>query len=125
MLGGCKVHATLAVSDLGRAKQFYGDTLGLNQAGENAGGVMYESGGGDLFVYVSNTAGKGEATCAFWDVPDIEAAVNDLRSKGVAFEHYPDMPGVTLEGDVHVMGNMKAAWFKDPDGNILSLAYSS
>ncbi|HST08217.1 MAG TPA: hypothetical protein VLJ83_08585 [Gemmatimonadaceae bacterium] len=43
-----------------------------------------------------------------------------LKAKGVAFEHY-DFPGMTLKGDVHIMGDMKAAWLKDPDGNILAI----
>ena len=49
------------------------------------------------------------------------AIVEDLTAKGVVFEHYDDLPETTREGDVHVMGDMRAVWFKDPDGNILSL----
>ena len=60
-------------------------------------------------------------TAASWSVgDDLDAVIADLKSKGVTFEHY-DMPDITLEGDVHVMGELKAAWFKDPDGNILNL----
>ena len=53
-----------------------------------------------------------------------EAVVAELKSKGVSFEHY-DMPGTTLEGDIHVDGDLKVAWFKDPDGNILNLVNQS
>jgi len=53
-------------------------------------------------------------------VKDVERLVKELKAKGIAFEHY-DMPGVTLKGDVHLAGNLKNAWFKDPDGNILAL----
>lgn len=120
MLNESRVFATVAVSDIEKGKEFYGDKLGLKQADENPGGVTYESGGGKIFVYASPTAGKGEATCAAWEVDDIQAVVEDLKSKGISFEHY-DFPGGTLVGDVHVMGGMKAAWFKDPDGNILSV----
>jgi hypothetical protein len=55
-----------------------------------------------------------------WSVDDVDAEVKELKKKGVAFEHY-EMPGSTLEGDVHVFGDMRVAWFKDPDGNILNL----
>lgn len=120
MLSDSTVFATIAVSDISKGKEFYGQKLGLKQTDENPGGVTYTSGSGKLFVYGSPTAGKGEATCASWDVDNINEVVEDLKAKGISFEHY-DFPGGTLDGDVHVMGGMKAAWFKDPDGNILSV----
>lgn len=120
MIGSSMVFATVAVSDIEKAKEFYGQKLGLKQTDENPGGVTYESGGGKLFVYQSGTAGSGQATCAAWDVTNIEEEVDALKAKGIEFEQY-DFPGGTREGDVHIMGTMKAAWFKDPDGNILSL----
>jgi hypothetical protein len=52
---------------------------------------------------------------------DIESVVQQLKAKGITFEHY-DMPGATREGDVHIAGDMKVVWFKDPDGNILNIA---
>ena len=55
-----------------------------------------------------------------WAVGDVDGAVRDLKAKGVKFEHY-DMPEVKLEGDIHVAGDFKVAWFKDPDGNILNI----
>ncbi len=121
MLNEAMVYATVAVKDINKAKEFYGGTLGLEQVHDNPGGVGYKSGSGQLFVYTSQTAGSGQATCASWTVNNIEAVVDGLKQKGVAFEHY-DLPGATMEGDIHVMGEMKAAWFKDPDGNILGLA---
>ena len=121
MLSDGTVFATISVSDIAKGKQFYGETLGLKQTDENPGGVTYESGGGKLFVYQSSTAGTGQATCASWNVNDVDGAVADLKGKGVMFEQY-DLPGGTREGDVHIMGGMKAAWFKDPDGNMLSVA---
>lgn len=120
MLNEGKVFATLAVSDINSAKKFYGETLGLKQTDENPGGVTFTSGGGKLFVYQAPTAGTNQATCASWEVGDIESTVEDLKSKGIVFEHY-DFPGSKREGDIHVMGSMKAAWFKDPDGNILNV----
>ena len=72
-------------------------------------------------VYQSQYAGTNKATAATWDVGgDIEKTVQALKAKGIAFEHY-EMPGMTLKGDVHVGGDMKVAWFKDPDGNIHAL----
>lgn len=115
-----KVFATVAVSDINVAKEFYGGKLGLKQTDQNPGGVTYISGGGKLFVYQSPTAGSGRATCASWSVQDIAAVADELKNKGIVFEKY-DIPGAVQEGDVIVMGGMKAAWFKDPDGNILSI----
>lgn len=120
MLNEGTVVATIAVNDINKAKEFYGGTLGLTMTDENPGGVTYASGGGKLFVYQSQTAGSGMATCASWTVPDAAQVVAELKSKGVTFEHY-DLPGVSVEGDLHIMGPSKSAWFKDPDGNILNV----
>ncbi len=120
MLNDATVMAMIAVSDLAAAKVFYGETLGLTPNDENEGGVLYVCGEGRVFVYQSPTAGKNEATSATWDVNDISAVAKVLKEKGVPFEHY-EFPGVEYEGDVHIMGGMKGAWFKDPDGNILGL----
>ena len=122
MLGAKNAAATLAVSDLDRARDFYENTLGLTSPTEMAGAVLYQSGDSRILVYPSEFAGTNQATAATWAVgDDFDAIVDDLRSKGVTFEHY-DLPDTTLEGDVHVMGGFKAVWFKDPDGNILNLA---
>ena len=121
MIAGVNVFATIAVSDIARGKEFYGGTLGLHQADEKSFGVMYTSGSGRLFIYESQTAGSGQATCAAWEVEDVAACVEALKRKSIVFEHY-DLPGAELQGDVHVSGSMKSAWFKDPDGNILSVA---
>jgi catechol 2,3-dioxygenase-like lactoylglutathione lyase family enzyme len=122
MLSDADVIATLAVKDIEQGKAFYGGKLGLEQTMENMGGVGYRVGSGQLFVYVSPTAGTGEATAAFFRVGDVRATVSQLAAEGVQFEHY-EMPGSTLEGDVHVMdgSEMAAAWFRDPDGNILGI----
>jgi hypothetical protein len=72
-------------------------------------------------VYKSQYAGTNKATAVTWTVgEELDDIVRALKGKGVRFEHY-DLPGMTRKGDVHVAGEMKAAWFKDPDGNILSL----
>lgn len=113
--------ATVAVKDLDAARQFYEDKLGLKpvQDGEEMGVVTYESGGSSLLVYTSQFAGTNQATTVTWSVgSDFDDIVGSLRSKGVAFEHYDDLPEVSRQGDVHRAGGHKLAWFKDPDGNI-------
>jgi catechol 2,3-dioxygenase-like lactoylglutathione lyase family enzyme len=121
MLTDATVYATIAVSDLAEAKEFYGGILGLIQIDDNPEGVMYVCGEGKLFVYPSETAGTNAATCAAWEVEDVQMCVDDLKSRGVAFESY-DIPGAVTESDITIMGPKQVAWFKDPDGNILSVA---
>ncbi len=121
MLSNADVCAVLAVKDLQKAKEFYEGKLGLKQkSGSDEGGIFYKCGSSGVFVYPSQYAGTNQATAATWSVDDVGAAVEELKSKGIKFEHY-DMPGMKLEGDVHVMDGMKSAWFKDPDGNILNI----
>lgn len=122
MLGSKDAAATLAVSDLQRARDFYENTLGLESLQETLGSILYKSGNSVLLVYPSEYAGTNQATAATWAVgDDFEAIVQELKTKGTTFEHYDDLPDTTREGDVHVIGDLKGVWFKDPDGNILSL----
>ena len=121
MLNQATVVATIAVKDLAAAQEFYGEVLGLGELEEAVGGVMYGSGDGKVFVYQSNYAGSNKATAASWQTTDIEPVVRDLKERGIIFEHYDGLPGMTREGDLHVMGTMRAVWFKDPDGNILNV----
>ncbi|RQO47440.1 glyoxalase [Variovorax sp. KBW07] len=125
MLGNIDAVANLAVKDLAVARRFYEDTLGLAQVdAEGEELIVFRSGGTVVNVYRSAFAGTNKATAVTWSVGgDIARIVDALKAKGVRFEHY-DMPGTTLEGDLHVMGDMKVAWFKDPDGNILNLINS-
>ena len=121
MLGNNDVCACLAVKDMDAATKFYSETLGLEKTMESPGGTFFKSGNSGVFVYQSQFAGSNKATAAAWRVDDVAAAVEELKAKGVTFEQYDDLPGVTREGDVHIMGELKAAWFKDPDGNILNI----
>jgi catechol 2,3-dioxygenase-like lactoylglutathione lyase family enzyme len=121
MLGDKDAIATVAVKDLKAAKKFYESTLGFRaMPSEQPEVANYKSGASTILVYESQFAGTNKATAVTWTVDDTEAEVRALNKKGVTFEHY-DFPGMTLKGDVHVMGEMKAAWFKDPDGNILAI----
>lgn len=114
------VIATIAVEKLDEGKQFYQGMLGLQQISESPAGITYQCGTGRLFIYQALTSGTNQATSATWEVADVDGTVAELQSKGISFEEY-DMPGATLEGVVSVMGTMRAAWFKDPDGNTLAI----
>ena|SRR5476649_1707609 len=123
MLSSNKATATIAVKDLEVSKKFYEQTLGLKVASGNkdSGGITYDSGGSQVFIYQSSFAGTNKATYVSWSVGDeLDSLVTQLQGKGVQFEQY-DMPNAKLKGNIHIMDGMKAAWFKDPDGNILNL----
>ncbi|HET6837612.1 MAG TPA: VOC family protein [Gemmatimonadales bacterium] len=122
MLGAKEAMATVAVRDLDKAKKFYEGTLGLKRTDQQEEEALtYQAGGAKLLVYRSQYAGSNQATATTWVLGnDMEKVVQSLKGKGVKFEHY-DMPGMALKGDIHVADGMKAAWFKDPDGNIHAL----
>ena len=121
MLGDKDAVATIAVKDLEVARKFYEDKVGLTPVPSEESSVLsYKSGASQILVYQSQFAGTNKATAATWAVNDVEREVQVLKDRGVRFEHY-NMPGMTQQGDVHVAGARKAAWFKDPDGNILSI----
>jgi catechol 2,3-dioxygenase-like lactoylglutathione lyase family enzyme len=125
MLGDRQAIATVAVRDLAAAKRFYEMLLGLKQIdAEGQEAVVYATGAARFIVYRSQFAGTNQATAVTWNVgDDLEELVQQLKSKGVTFEHY-DMPMMKREGDIHVAGGTRAAWFKDPDGNIHALVNS-
>ena len=114
--------AVLAVKDIGVAKDFYERTLGLEPARSDQDGmILYKTGATSLLVYESEHAGTNQANALAWSVgQEFDAIVEDLGARGVTFEHY-ELPGLRLQGDVHVAENFKAVWFKDPDGNILHI----
>src|SRR5882724_12020878 len=122
MLGNKEAVATIAVKDLAVAQTFYERTLGLkllSTQGEEA--IALKSGSSLVTVYRSQFAGTRQATVVGWRVGrDIEMIVEGLKERGVEFLHY-DLPQMTRVGDLHVVGEFKAAWFKDPEGNILAL----
>lgn len=122
MLADTTAVANLAVKDLKAAKRFYSETLGLPEIGKQADELaVYRSGNSTLNVYRSDFAGTNKATAVTWSVGDaLDELVHALKVKGVQFEHH-DMPSATMDGDVHVFGDARVAWFKDPDGNILNL----
>jgi catechol 2,3-dioxygenase-like lactoylglutathione lyase family enzyme len=121
MLGNADATPMIAVKDLDRARRFYRETLGLDTK-EAMGGEVLEVRAGETLinVYCSEFAGTNKATALTFDVDDIESEVRELKKKGIFFEQY-DMPGMEKRGDLYVAEGVKTAWFKDPDGNILSL----
>jgi catechol 2,3-dioxygenase-like lactoylglutathione lyase family enzyme len=120
-----KVAAGLAVSDMDRAREFYEGKLGLSVGIDSGDNVQYRCGEGSVMhVYLSpKHAGKSTATLAGWGVDDVEEVVDELTSKGVAFERYEEGPIITDEKGIATFdGGAKVAYFKDPDGNTLSIA---
>lgn len=122
MLKNSTVTANIPAADLGRARDFYADTLGLVPTDSNPGGLVFTTEGGTaFFLYETEHAGKAGHTIAQWHVDDVAAEVSALQAKGLQFEHY-DLPGVTWEGDVATLDEMgRAAWFKDSEGNIMCI----
>jgi catechol 2,3-dioxygenase-like lactoylglutathione lyase family enzyme len=121
MLSDKEPYATIPVADLARARRFYGETLGFSVERDTEGGVMYHSGAGRFFVYPSGFRAGGH-TQVSWVVPDIKAEVRELKAKGVEFERYDNIPGLTMVDSVVQSGpDVWTAWFKDPDGNLLGL----
>ena len=123
ILGDKDATANLAVKNLEISKKFYEDTLGLTQIdAEDDELIAFKSGNTTIYVYQSQNAGTNKATAVTWVVGEnLEEILRKLKTKGVTFEHY-DMPDMTRENDIHIFGDMKVAWFKDPDGNILNIS---
>ncbi len=112
----------LPVMDMGRARAFYEEVLGFSPASSSKSGVMYQLGAtGGLYLY-SRSATRADHTEASFLVDDLEKEVQDLRGRGVEFEEY-DMPGMGIKtvNGIATMEDGKAAWFRDTEGNILSL----
>jgi catechol 2,3-dioxygenase-like lactoylglutathione lyase family enzyme len=115
--------AIIPVSDQQRAREFYGGTLGFEVLLDDPQlGLYVKAGGGSrFFVYPSVGAGQSRATLASFIVDDLDAAMEELRGKGVTFEDY-DMPGMKTVDGVAELAGVRGAFFKDPDGNILALS---
>lgn len=124
MLGNFRVTATIPVTDIDKAKDFYINKLGLkeNPKMKDTDGILLNAGDGtDLYIYQRGQS-KADHTLATFKVNDIETLISELFEKGISFEHY-DLPNglKTNEKGIATMGSVKSAWFKDPDGNILAL----
>jgi predicted enzyme related to lactoylglutathione lyase len=123
MLSESTVYGVLPATDIERAKKFYEGTLGLKLADIPAepGYLLYSTKQGTFLVYATQAPGSA-ATALGFILEDLVAEMADLRKRGVVFEEY-DLPGLKTVNGVVEMGKMgKGAWFKDTEGNILSLA---
>ncbi|MDQ4052900.1 MAG: VOC family protein [Actinomycetota bacterium] len=118
-----RIGAAIAVTDMGRAVEFYEGKLGLRSSGEEPdGGRTYQCGGGTtLHVFPSPLAKASGATAAGWVVEDVETTVDELITGGVTPEQYGDGPFRTDEKGLARMGDYVGAWIKDPDGNVLAI----
>jgi catechol 2,3-dioxygenase-like lactoylglutathione lyase family enzyme len=124
MLQKSPMFAYIPAKDVARARRFYEEKLGFVPAKELGGGVSYEFPGGTAcFLYPTPNAGTSAASQAFWAVADIEAEVAELKSKGVTFEEY-EIPDAPMKNSIVTAGGAKAAWFKDPEGNIMAIIQS-
>jgi catechol 2,3-dioxygenase-like lactoylglutathione lyase family enzyme len=129
MLKDGRVATRLPAEDLGRARRFYAEKLGLEPSEERPGGLLYRAGSCEFGVFESAGTSPGSFTQMAWEVDDIEATVNELRARGVVFEEV-DLPGLkTVDGIAEVQGNYsskggkgeRAAWFRDSEGNMLGI----
>lgn len=116
------VTACVIAKDVAAAKAFYTEKLGLKEVpGPDDGGVLLEAGmGSKIFIYKSD-ASKPQNTVASFSVDDVLATVKELKANGVEFETYDMDPIKTDEDNIAHLGDLQAAWFKDPEGNILGI----
>ena len=117
----CEVTCVLPVKDLERARAFYEQVLGLQPLGPRGPGkFVFRAGGTDLALLHKRQGTKAEHTAVSFRVERIEPVVASLQACGIAFADY-DLPGLKTVGHVAVLGAEKAAWFHDPEGNILCI----
>ena len=120
MLGAVMVVPTIPVTDLDASVAFYRDTVGLTVLEQTPFSVRLDGGGGSQLSIFKRGPVQREHTMAHFEVDDIEAAVRDLKSRGVVFEEYTEGPLVTTDS-IAQLGPARGAWFKDPDGNVIGL----
>ena len=121
MLTERRVHTTLPVSDLDRARTFYERVLGFEPFDVQPGAVLYRAGEGSVFAISRSTgAPSGTHTQMGFTVTGLGAEVADLKRRGIVFEEY-DLPGFRTEGSIAQTGPNRAAWFRDSEGNLLGL----
>jgi catechol 2,3-dioxygenase-like lactoylglutathione lyase family enzyme len=121
MLRGRQLLPTIPARDLERARTWYAEKLGLSVDVEQAEALLYRDGEDRLFLlFSSDDAGTARHQLAAWEVEDLEAEVAELQSRGVRFEQY-DQPGLRTVNGIAATPVGKAAWFKDSEGNVLTL----
>ena len=120
-LAASQVTCMLPVKDMERARHFYEQRLGLEPLGLKPDGkFVYRCGGTELALFPKPDGTKAEHTALSFRVDDIRSSIAELEGRGVVFADY-DLPGFKTVEHVCVLGSEKAAWFNDPEGNILCL----
>ena len=119
MLTMAPIRAYIPATDVARARKFYEQIVGLTPGEDYAGGVIYECGGTEVFLYPTSNAGTSKASQAYWQVEDVEAEVAELKARGVVFDEYE---GMAMRISINTGGGAKTAWFKDTEGNILAVS---
>jgi len=121
MLGDTPFGANIPVRNVEDARRFYEGILGATPVRVQEAEIIYRAGNTRFGIYQTEAAGRAEHTLGtFSGVEDIEATVSELRSRGVTFQEY-DLPGFKTVDGIAQFGPERVAWFKDPDGNILSI----
>jgi catechol 2,3-dioxygenase-like lactoylglutathione lyase family enzyme len=121
MIKDRRSHTTLPVVDIDRAKRWYEEKLGLTPSTENPGGAFYELGGGTRFIlYPTPNEARGGHTQLGITTEDVAADVAQLKERGVVFEEY-DFPGLKTEGSIATTGDVRAAWFRDSENNMIGI----
>ena len=122
MFENTRAFSGFSVDDVGRAKKFYGDTLGVKVSEENGTLTLHIAGDRDIFVYPKGTDhSPASFTILNFPVEDVEATVEELTRRGVTFERYEGTPTETDEKGIFRGDGPLIAWFKDPAGNVLSV----
>ena len=125
MLNNARIEARIPTQDLARARRWYAEKLGLEPAEERDGGLRYQGATGVFCLFTSAGTSDGSFTQMGFYVDDIEAAVADLRARGVVFEQYDGAVNgiMDIEGNYPSKGRgERAAWFRDSEGNLLGIA---
>ncbi|MFF7989012.1 VOC family protein [Kitasatospora xanthocidica] len=118
MLGDAPLIAIIPAADLARAKAFYTDTLGLKLTEEKPQELTFQCGSTEFGVYETPSGGQAAHTLASFKVADLDSEMEALRSRGITFEDY-DFPGLKTVNGIAEADGIRAAWFKDSEGNIL------
>jgi catechol 2,3-dioxygenase-like lactoylglutathione lyase family enzyme len=123
MLRDFPMSARLAASDIGRARAWYRDKLGLEPEKEEMGGMAlwYRSGSTWFLLYQTDSAGTARNTVGGWEVEDLDAIMGSLRSRGVTFNEYDFGDGIKTVDGVMSMEGYRGAWLTDSEGNVLEL----
>lgn len=131
MISDCTAIPCIPTKDMASARRFYEETLGLKVTYDDPGGVHYDIGGSDVYLYESEFAGTAGHTLMNLESQHVDDDIADLRDHGVRFETYAGMEGTEFSDDgvattsMEGVGSMKGVWFKDADGNILALFQKS